>query len=187
MHRSQTQECAVRTQLEKQMLPNCPLGILLKASVSGGESPGEQTPRKKTVRLRIARERLLALEAVNAGAGRTLRGSDAFLLQMGKLRPREGKQFVKSYKTVWGQSCGLNPGPWALLLLLLPFLGTSLLLLTWLLEAGGVGPSEHSCQVGFCRAQIAGMLWGERGLVQGGHSYNPPFFRFPAQRHSSMV
>lgn len=91
------------------MLPNCSLGILLKASVSAGESPGEQTPGRRTVRLGIARERLLALEAVNAGAGRTLRGIQRFPFTNGETEAQGGKAICQKLQASLRTELRLEP------------------------------------------------------------------------------
>ena len=91
------------------MLPNCSLGILLKASVSGGESPGEQTPGRRTVRLGIARERLLALEAVNTGAGSTLRGIRCLPFTNGETEAQGGKAICQKLQASFGAELRLEP------------------------------------------------------------------------------
>lgn len=106
------------------MLPNCCLGILLKASVSDGESPGEQNPgRRRTVRLGRARVRLLALEAVNAGAGRTLRGIRCLPFINGETEAQGGKAICQKLQASLGAELRLEPRTLGSLSPLTAFLG----------------------------------------------------------------
>lgn len=169
------------------MLPNCSLGILLKASVSGGESPGEQNPgRRRAVRQGRARVRLLALEAVNTGAGRTLRGIRCLPFTNGETEAQRGKAICQKLQASLGAELRLEPRTLGSPSPLTAFLGqvpASLYLAPGSWRSGSLRtfmPGGFSVELRLQARRGGRGSGGRRSLVCPESSLLP----FPAQRHS---